>query len=134
MDLRADLERIAARLNAARDDLVGLLDVDDDPQARRLEKIAATIDPTKLHLPGILVQLAGVDVDTLAGYTAQARLLIVAPQRDDPRSLHALSDGLTIALAADLEVTGPISTAGVRVPAQPKPMPGLSVPVQTHEE
>jgi hypothetical protein len=126
MDLRGSLQAIAGRLNTARD---ALLEAGVDQVAG----IDATIDPTKLALPGILVQFSGVDLDTLAGHTVLARVLVVAPQRDDPRSLDTLAHGLMIVRAADLEVTAPITTAGVRVPKHPKPMPGLSVPVQTHE-
>lgn len=129
MDVRHTLEQVAARLNTARDALVAAEVIDADQVAR----IVATIDPAKLALPGILVQLAGIDLDTLAGHTVQARVLVVAPQRDDPRSLDTLNHGLRIVTAADLEITAPITTAGVRVPKQPKPMPGLSVPVQIHE-
>lgn len=131
MDLRASLQVVADRLNAARDDRVAFLE--DSDEAARFARIEATIDPTKLTLPGILVQLAGVDVDTLAGETVQVRILIVAPQRDDPRTLDHLTRGLQIAYDADLEVTGPAAATGVRVPAQPKPMPGLTVPAQIHE-
>lgn len=126
MDLRASLQAVADRLNTARDALLAA-DVD------QVDGIVATIDPTKLVLPGLLVQLAGVDLDTLAGHTVSARVLVVAPQRDDPRSLDALTNALLVVTAADLEVTAPITTAGVRVPHHPKPMPGLSVPVQLHE-
>jgi hypothetical protein len=126
MDIRGSLQEIAGRLNAARDALVAA-DVD------QVAGIVATIDPTKLALPGILVQFAGLDLDTLAGHTVLARVLVVAPQRDDPRSLDTLNHGVMVVLAANLEVTAPITSAGVRVPKHPKPMPGLSVPVQIHE-
>lgn len=135
MDIRASLETIRDRIIAARDDLVVALETAGAPAADldRVASLVVTIDPTKLTLPGILVQFAGVDLDTLAGHTVQARALVIGPTRDDPRTLDNLNAGLLVVAAADLEVSGDITTAGVRVPQQPKPMPGLAVPVQIHE-
>lgn len=126
MDVRGSLEAIAGTLTAARDALVAA-GVD------QVAGIDATIDPAKLVLPGILVQFAGLELDTLQGHTVLARVLVVAPQRDDPRSLDLLSAGVLVVTTADLELTGTITTAGVRVPKHPHPMPGLIVPVQIHE-
>lgn len=110
---------------------------------RILEVYAATLggpvvdvstDPTTLRLPGILVRFTSLEVETLdGGHAVQAQVLVVAPDRTDPRALEMLSERLPYVLDADLEVTGPVTALGVILPTQPHPMPGLSVPVQIHE-
>ena len=88
-----------------------------------------TADPSKLNLPGVLVQWSGVDVDLLAGQTHELRLLLVAPDRDDPRTLAALSD-LLAAVVDVVEPSGPVRSRGVRLSTQPSPMPALEYPIR----
>lgn len=96
--------------------------------------VDVTADPTQVRLPGILVQFAGIDLDTLQGHTVQARVLVIGQDRDDPRAVEQLETLLATALAADLEVTGLITAVGVQLPTQPSPMPALSIPVNVHQE
>lgn len=96
-------------------------------------KVDVSTDPTTLRLPGILVRFAAIDVDTHAGYSVDAQVLVIAPDRTDPRALTILSEQLQYVLNADLLLTGPVTALGVVLPNQPHPMPGLSVPVRIHE-
>lgn len=120
IDITGALADVVDAISAASPDPDDLVDV--------------TADPTKVRLPGVLVQLAGIDLDTLQGATVQARVLVIGPDRDDPRSIEQLESLLAVVLAADLEVSGVITTAGVQLPSQPAPMPGLVIPINVHQE
>lgn len=89
-------------------------------------------DPAELRLPGVLVQFAGLDLDTLQGYTVQARLLLLTGDAADPKVIKAWDELASHVLDADVEVTGVITAVPVTHPAHEAPMPGLSIPVNVH--
>ena len=95
----------------------------------KAEGLHATADPRALRVPGVLVQWTGVEVDLLDGATHDLRLLLVAADRDDPRTLASLSD-LLDAVIEVIDPAGRIASRGVMVPTHPSPLPGLEYPVQ----
>lgn len=98
------------------------------------DQVNVTADPRAVRLPGVLVQFAGIDLDTLQGGTVQLRVLVIGQDRDDPRTVEVLEDLLDVVLDADLEVSGVITTVGVQLPSQPSPMPALAIPINVHQE
>ena len=89
---------------------------------------SASADPAEVNAPGVLVQLAGVELDRLAGYTLNARLLLVVPDNGHLRSRTALAELLsTVTTVVDPDDT--ITPVAVTLPGSPAPLPGLSVPV-----
>jgi hypothetical protein len=94
----------------------------------------ATSDPAKLRVPGVLVQFAGLDLTTLAGLDVNARALVVAGDDEDPDVIKSWEALVGHVLDADLEVTGPITPAGVDLPTHDQPLPALVIPVRVHQE
>lgn len=93
-----------------------------------------TDDATKVRLPGVMVQFAGFDLDTLQGYTVQARVLVIA---GDDKDLDVIKSWERLAghvVEADLEITGPATTTGVELPMHDQPFPALVIPVNVHQE
>jgi hypothetical protein len=93
-----------------------------------------TSDATQLRLPGVLVQFAGMDLDTLAGYSVSARVLVITGDDKDADVIKAWEQLVGHVLDADVEVTGPITTAGVDLPQHDQPLPALAIPVRVHQE
>lgn len=94
----------------------------------------ATTDPAAVRLPGVLVQFAGLDLDTLAGYSVSGRALVITGDDTDPDVIKAWEDLVGHVLDADIEVTGPIAVAGVDLPTHEQPLPALAIPVRVHQE
>lgn len=85
-------------------------------------------DPGQLTPPGVLVQVTGLDLDTLTGLEVSTRLLLVSPASDHERSLAELLE-LLDAVAALADPDGPITTASVVLPGDPAPLPALVFPL-----
>jgi hypothetical protein len=121
-------------ITGALADVVDAIKAADPDGADPAAAIPVTADPRAVRLPGILVQFAGIDLDTLVGGTVQVRVLVIGNERDDPRVIEALEDLLDVVIAADLEVSGVITTRGVQLPNQAQPMPALAIPVNVHQD
>lgn len=87
-----------------------------------------TTDPAALNLPGVLVQLAGVREDVLAGTTLELRLLCVSPDRDPNRSMAILADLYNQVVDVIGGPTGTTTTGSLTLPTDATPYPVMAVP------
>lgn len=83
-------------------------------------------DPAELSLPGVLVQLAGVEGDRLAGVAIGVNLVCLAPELSY-RSWPVLTD-LWNRVTALINPTGRATAVTMVLPDAPSAVPGLSIP------
>lgn len=87
----------------------------------------ATADPSKLRIPGVLVQVQAFDVDTLGGDPALIlRVLCIAGDHDTPRTLDRLGElfeAVTDVLTPDDRATA----VTVQLDTHPAPLPALQL-------
>lgn len=83
-------------------------------------------DPAALNLPGVLVQLTGVEFDRLAGVTIGVNLVCLAPELSF-RAWPILAD-LWNRVTALVTPTGRASAVTMVLPDAPQAVPGLSIP------
>lgn len=97
--------------------LQGLVD------ALRASDVEASLDPSDLNLPGVYVTLDRIHDYTLAGRgVVSARVMLLAPDRDNRRALESLQtlyDDTTAVVdpTSDVEATTAALPAGHEVPA-----------------
>jgi hypothetical protein len=107
---RADLDELVAYLKGAE----GLNSV--------------SLKGSEVHAPGVWVQVLGFTFDQLKGYTINARLLLVVPDRDADKAQTDLMALLNMVLAR-VTPSGPIVARTVVLPNSPAPLPGLAFPL-----
>lgn len=96
-----------------------------------LEAAGATVStsPGQITAPGVLVQLADMSKDTLAGWSVNLNLCLVVPDSDDgPGPAAALSSLLNLILAW-AQPDGPVVARSIQLPTGPAPLPGLVFPL-----
>lgn len=69
-----------------------LAGVDDLVDELRAAGIRADVDRDKVNAPGVWVQPAGFDLDTLATTRTAVRLMLIVPDKDPRRAYKALVD------------------------------------------
>lgn len=111
----SDLDGLVAYLKAGGDPA--------DPDAAIRE---VSTDPTELNLPGVLVQITGVEFDRLGGVTIGTTLTCLAPELS-VRSWPVLAD-LWNRVTALVNPSGRTEAVTMVLPDTPGPVPGLSIP------
>lgn len=88
----------------------------------------ASVDPADLSLPGVWVQITGVDQDRLgSGPTINTRLVLMVPDTGIRLSLEALAE-LYNQVCEVIDPAGPATPLTVSLPEGGAPVPGLAVP------
>lgn len=83
-------------------------------------------DPAELNLPGVLVQLTGVEQDRLQGVAIGVNLVCLAPELSY-RAWPIMAD-LFNRVAALVTPTGRANAVTMTLPDTSGPVPGLSIP------
>lgn len=110
MDLAASLASVVTQLKAAGVE-------------------TASTDPADILAPGVLVQLVGLERETMTGWALNLNLVLVAGDVDGgPGPAAALTPLLNLVLAW-AQPDGPIQARSVQLPSGPAPLPGLVFPL-----
>lgn len=92
------------------------------------DKVRADVDPSALTPPCVWVQVTGVRLDILDGYTITTNLVCIANDQDHRRAMGDLAD-LFNAVTTVVDPTGPATTQGTILPDAPSSaLPSLAVP------
>lgn len=109
----ADLDELATILEAA-----GVRDV--------------SMDPSKLNLPGVWIELNGIDLDVLDGLTIKVNLVCLTGDTDPRRAATQLAALFNQVVPAIASLGGPagVTTAGTwTFPGSTARLPGLAIPL-----
>lgn len=90
--------------------------------------VRASLDPARLPLPGVWVQVAGFELDTMTTFKTDLRLQLLVGDKDSRRAMEAL-----VALAAKVHpviATGKARARTVNMPDGPA-LPALEVLTST---
>lgn len=87
----------------------------------------AATDPAKVRTPGVWVRFAGLELDSLGGYTIYATLHLIVADTGYRRASVALGSLLS-RVAGVVDVHETVTPQPVILPSGPKPLPGLAVP------
>lgn len=110
----ADLDALAAVLKAA-----GVRD--------------ASMDPAKVNLPGVWIELTGIDLDVLDGVTIKVNLVCLTQDTDPRRAATQLAALFNQVIPAIADLGGPAETTvpGTYVfPGSTAALPGLAIPLE----
>jgi hypothetical protein len=88
---------------------------------------SASTNPAEINTPGVWIRLTGISFDLLGGYTLNTVLHLVVADNGVQRSAVALV-ALLNKVTAVVDPSDTVTPAGVTLPANPAPLPGLAVP------
>lgn len=91
--------------------------------------VSATTDPSQVNLPGVLVQLVGLDRGTLDQRELDLQLVLVVSDTDGGPGPAAALSTLLASVEVYASADGPILARSVQLPANPAPLPGLLFPL-----
>ncbi len=91
----------------------------------------ASMDPAKLSLPGVWLELTGIELDVLEGQTIKLNLVCLTQDTDPRRAATQLAALFNTVVAAIADLGGPADTAipGTYVfSGSTARLPGLAIP------
>lgn len=106
-------------------DLSGANEVVDALQAAG---VRASLDPARLPLPGVWVQVVQFDLDTMDSFRTELRLALITKDTDSKRAMESLTE-----LARAVHPVISVARARARTFLMPDGtgLPGLEVPTRT---
>lgn len=107
---------------------VSFAEVDVVVDELRAADISASIDPAEINPPGVWVRTAGLSLDLLGGFTIKTQLHLVVADNGHHEARAALVDLFNQVLTVATPDEDPYFQ-GLVLPDNPKPLPGLVVPV-----
>ena len=87
---------------------------------------SASVNPADVLLPGVWIQVAGVELDLLAGHTIGLNLVAITGDTGPARSMADLAETFNKVVTV-IDPTGQSRMVSVTLPGNP-PLPGLSIP------
>lgn len=93
---------------------------------------SVSMDPAKVNLPGVWIELTGVDLDVLEGVTIKVNLVCLAGDTDPRRAAGQLAGLFNKVVPAIADLGGP---AGTTLPGtyvfsgSTAALPGLAIPL-----
>lgn len=114
--------------------MIDFADVDELVELLNATEVrSADVDPAKVNVPGVLVQVVSFAEDLLAGTTLKVNLVLVSADTDFRRAmaqLQVLYTQVTPVLDLFNGPTGDVTAATIQLPADPAPLPALVVPLE----
>jgi len=90
----------------------------------------ASTDPSQVTAPGVLVQLAELEVETLSTWLVTTQVTMVVTDSDGgPGPATSLGALMGACLTAGIRPDGPVVGRSILLPSNPAPLPGLVIPL-----